>query len=493
MTAQPEDLPAIAPMAELTDSHYAMFPEIRVIVERHAPAALDYFYSQVNQDPHSASLLPTREMQEHAANAQLQHWKQLFADRFDDSAAGRSQRIGNVHARVGLSPAYYVNGYAIVLERLIASALTGNPLRRAGGRRLARIIGTLVRTALLDMQVALSSYEKAETGERDAMTTHMGKALAAMADGDLGTPLENLPSAYAQIEEDFDNMRRHISSALVQMTESAKDVQIGANEISAASHDLALRTEKQAATLARAAEALRAVSDGITATAVNARHVNTSVSEAEAQAQYGGTIVKSSVLAMDKIQKSSEEIAKITDVIEAISFQTHLLALNAGVEAARAGDAGKGFAVVASEVRALARRTSESASNIKQLITRSAGDVAEGVELVAKTGAALDLIIEKVTNATSQAREIASASQHQAEAMQGISGEIQEMDLNTQHNAAMAEQSNAASRSLSGLAQDMTRKVGQFRLGGAPGQRAAAPATQHAPQARPMERPAQAA
>ena len=479
MTAQPEDLPAIAPMAELTDSHYAMFPEIRVIVERHAPAALDYFYSQVNQDPHSASLLPTREMQEHAANAQLQHWKQLFADRFDDSAAGRSQRIGNVHARVGLSPAYYVNGYAIVLERLIASALTGNPLRRAGGRRLARIIGTLVRTALLDMQVALSSYEKAETGERDAMTTHMGKALAAMADGDLGTPLENLPSAYAQIEEDFDNMRRHISSALVQMTESAKDVQIGANEISAASHDLALRTEKQAATLARAAEALRAVSDGITATAVNARHVNTSVSEAEAQAQYGGTIVKSSVLAMDKIQKSSEEIAKITDVIEAISFQTNLLALNAGVEAARAGDAGKGFAVVASEVRALARRTSESASNIKQL--------------VAKTGAALDLIIEKVTNATSQAREIASASQHQAEAMQGISGEIQEMDLNTQHNAAMAEQSNAASRSLSGLAQDMTRKVGQFRLGGAPGQRAAAPATQHAPQARPMERPAQAA
>ena len=117
-------------------------------------------------------------------------------------------------------------------------------------------------------------------------------------------------------------------------------------------------------------------------------------------------------------------------------------------------------------MRALARRTSESASDIKQLIARSAGDVAEGVDLVAKTGAALDRIIEKVANATGQARDIADASQSQADNMRGISGEIHEMDLNTQHNAAMAEQSNAASRSLSDLAQDMARKVSRFRLEG---------------------------
>ena len=460
----PAIAPDIAPMAELSDRHYAVFADIAALVDRHAPAALDILYAQINEDPQCAGLLPTAELQAHAANAQLQHWKQLFSQRFDGEAVARSERIGNIHARVGLPPFHYVNGYAIVLEQVIGKALTGNMLKRPGGRRLARVVGTLVKTALLDMQVALTAYFKAEASARDAMTKQMGKALAAMAEGDLAAPLGALPEGYAQIERDFGNMRCHISDALLQMTQSARDVQLGSNEISAAANDLALRTEKQAATLARAAEALREVSDGITATASSARLVNTSVSEAESQAQYGGSIVKSSVLAMDKIKKSSEEIAQITDVIEAISFQTNLLALNAGVEAARAGDAGKGFAVVASEVRALARRTSESASDIKQLIARSSGDVAEGVDLVAKTGAALDGIIDKVANATSQARDIARSSQSQADAMQGIAREIHEMDLNTQHNAATAEQSNAASRSLSHLAQDMARKVGQFHL-----------------------------
>ena len=457
---------AIAPMAELTDRHYAVFADIKALIDHHAPAALDMLYAQINKDPETAKLLPTPALQQHAAAAQLLHWQQLFSARFDGDAVARSQNIGTVHARVGLTQSYYVNGYANVLEQLIAKALTGNVLKRLGGRRLARVVGTQVKTALLDMQVALSAYAKAESAARDAMTTQMGAALAAMAEGDLCSPLGALPADYARIEADFDNMRRHVSDALIQMTESAKDVQHGSNEISAAANDLALRTEKQAAALARAAEALRVVSAGINATASSAKLVNTSVSEAQEQAQYGGSIVKSSVKAMDKIKNSSEEIAQITDVIEAISFQTNLLALNAGVEAARAGDAGKGFAVVASEVRALARRTSESASNIKHLIARSAGDVAEGVDLVAKTGAALDGIIEKVTNATSQARDIANSSQSQADNMQGIAHEIQEMDLNTQHNAAMAEQSNAASRSLSHLAQDMARKVGQFRLQG---------------------------
>ena len=459
-------MPALVPLTELTADQYAVFPEIAALVTRHAPAALDMLYARINADPVCAKLLPGHELQTAAANAQLQHWKQMFSGKFDAEAIERSERIGNIHARVGLSSFHYVNGYAIVLEQIIAKALTENPLRRLRGRHIARVVGTLVKTALLDMQMALSAYTRAEAVARDTMSENMGKALAAMADGDLSSPLAGLPGAYAKIEADFDNMRRHISEALVQMTDSAKDVQLGSNEISAAANDLALRTEKQAATLARAAEALRVVSDGITATASSARLVNISVSEAEEQAQYGGGIVKSSVLAMDKIKKSSEEIAQITDVIEAISFQTNLLALNAGVEAARAGDAGKGFAVVASEVRALARRTSESASDIKQLIARSAGDVAEGVDLVAKTGAALDRIIEKVANATGQARDIADASQSQADNMRGISGEIHEMDLNTQHNAAMAEQSNAASRSLSDLAQDMARKVSRFRLEG---------------------------
>jgi methyl-accepting chemotaxis protein len=142
---------------------------------------------------------------------------------------------------------------------------------------------------------------------------------------------------------------------------------------------------------------------------------------------------------MDKIKTSSEEIAKITDVIEAIAFQTNLLAINAGVEAARAGDAGRGFAVVATEVRALAHRTTQSAKDIKSLIGKSTVDVREGVDLVAQTGVTLDRIILQVEQTTSQSEEIARAAEQQAADIREVSEEIRQMDINTQQNAAMVE------------------------------------------------------
>ena len=167
---------------------------------------------------------------------------------------------------------------------------------------------------------------------------------------------------------------------------------------------------------------------------------------------------------MDKIKHSSEAIAQIVDVIEAISFQTNLLALNAGVEAARAGEAGRGFAVVATEVRALAQRTTESANNIKALIAKSAGDVKEGVELVGQTGTALEAIIRKVADTAAQTADISGFAEIQAESMRQIAGEVRQMDLNTQQNAAMVEQSNAAAQGLKDQATNMANIVGQFKL-----------------------------
>jgi methyl-accepting chemotaxis protein len=451
-------------LAPLTEANYRQFPAVKSAIDAHAQPALDALYARIAADPLASSKLPTAEARQRAAGAQLRHWQNLFAGRFDDAAIARSQKIGKIHSAIGLSPSYYISGYALVLEEVLTRVLGAGLSGLVGGKSKGRLVGTLVKAALFDMEVALSTYFETEAAARDKMVNQMGEVLNAMADGDLRRGLTDMPPGYEQIAKDFHNMRYQISNMVVQMAEAAESVDVGAREISVAANDLANRTERQAATIARTADVMREVSQGIGTTAANARAVNRQITEVDAHAKQGGSIVEAAEQAMAKIKNSSQEIASITDVIEAIAFQTNLLALNAGVEAARAGDAGKGFAVVASEVRALAHRTSESAKTIKELISKSSEDVHEGVDLVGQTGQALERIIQMVSNTTAQAEEIAGLAEQQASSMTDLTGEIAQMDVNTQQNAAMVEESNAAARGLSDQATRMARIVSQFKL-----------------------------
>jgi methyl-accepting chemotaxis protein len=171
---------------------------------------------------------------------------------------------------------------------------------------------------------------------------------------------------------------------------------------------------------------------------------------------------------MGEIETSSSQISQIIGVIDEIAFQTNLLALNAGVEAARAGDAGKGFAVVASEVRALAQRSAEAAKEIKDLIGASAGQVERGVGLVGETGEALQRIVSQIAEITDVVGEIAASSKEQASGLAQVNTAVNQMDQVTQQNAAMVEQSTAASHALAREATELAQLMGQFRISGAP-------------------------
>ncbi len=448
----------------LTDRNYRVFPKIKALVERSAEKALKTLYGRIGSHPVTAQLLPDAKVRDRAASAQFKHWVNLFSGEFDAAAEARSANIGEVHSRVGLAPAYYIGGYALVLEEVISAALASGLHTRLNGRETGNLIGTLVKTAMLDMDAALSAYSVAEQRDRNTVLSSVGEALAKVANCDLRAQLDDLPTGYSALAEDFHTMRRRISEIIEQIADAADNINTGAGQISAAAHDLAVRTEQQSSSLASTTEVMQQITQGMVDCAANAKQVNHSVSQASIEACKGGEIVESAVAAMDKIKSSSLEIAKITEVIEAIAFQTNLLALNAGVEAARAGEAGKGFAVVANEVRALAHRTTESAKNIKELISKSGADVHEGVELVGQTGKALEQIIQQVSTATEQAEEISEFAERQAEHLKRVSHSVAEMDVTTQQNAAMVEESNAAARALNGQANTLKQLVDKFVL-----------------------------
>lgn len=269
---------------------------------------------------------------------------------------------------------------------------------------------------------------------------------------------------------DIGNIGRSFNQSVEQLVHTvttAKQVSVGvrqtAGEISQSSSDLSHRTESQAATLEQTAAALEELTSTVQAAASGATKVEEIVSQAQAVAENSGNVVSKAIDAMSKIEGSSEEIAKIITVIDDIAFQTNLLALNAGVEAARAGEAGRGFAVVASEVRALAQRSADAAGEIKELIGQSKHHVGSGVDLVGQTGEELQLIIESVGTISDHISEIARGAAEQSNTLVEINTGVTQLDQVTQQNAAMVEETTAASQTLSNDAGQLTQQLGVFK------------------------------
>jgi len=304
--------------------------------------------------------------------------------------------------------------------------------------------------------------------EQDLMIRSIGSALTALSEGHLDHQIaDSFPPSYEQLRQDFNQASAHLCTMMRSVSEAAYGINSGSSEIRTASDDLAVRTEQQAASLEETAAAMSDVTTMVRETARNAAEVSKTISETHREANAGGEVVTRTVTAMTAIEKSSQEIAQITNVIDGIAFQTNLLALNAGVEAARAGDAGRGFAVVASEVRALAQRSADAAKDIKELIAKSGTQVKQGVSLVNETGTMLGSIVQRVGEISERIVEISQSAETQSANLQHVNNAVGGMDQMTQQNAAMVEESTAAARSLATEAHDLTALVAKFHTGSA--------------------------
>jgi methyl-accepting chemotaxis protein len=360
---------------------------------------------------------------------------------------------------------------------------------RANARDRVRLEQEAEANRSMSEQERLARQEQSlkETQDVKFAVDNLAQALSRLAEGDLSYRIQQpFVASLDGVRNDFNNSAAKLEDTLSRVANNARGIDAGSNEIKSAADDLSKRTEQQAAAVEQTAAALEEITTTVKDSTKRAQEAGHLVSRAKSGAEESGDIVRRAVVAMEKIEQSSQSISNIIGVIDEIAFQTNLLALNAGVEAARAGEAGKGFAVVAQEVRELAQRSATAAKEIKSLITTSNEQVQEGVQLVGHTGKALETIVAEVQEINRHVLAIVESAQEQSSGLQQINTAVNQMDQDTQKNAAMVEETTAASYGLAKEVAAMNGLLAQFRMAdqGAPVMsrpRAAAGADVHKP------------
>ncbi len=289
-----------------------------------------------------------------------------------------------------------------------------------------------------------------------------------------------------QLVQAMGRMQEALRALVRQVQDAAGNIATASGEIATGNQDLSLRTEQTAASLQETASSMELLAGTVQSGAESSRHASDYAVSAAQVAQRGGSMVEQVVQTMDQITASSRKIADITGVIDSIAFQTNILALNAAVEAARAGEQGRGFAVVAGEVRILAQRSAAAAREIKDLIGNSSQRVEEGARQVAQAGETMTEIVGSVRRVSDIIGEVTAAAADQRDNLGQIHQSVRQLDQMTQQNAALVEQSAAASESLREQARLLAQAVRQFKVREGEGAAGQAVARVEAPAASPM-------
>jgi methyl-accepting chemotaxis protein len=302
------------------------------------------------------------------------------------------------------------------------------------------------------------------TGRKQGTET-IADALDRLARGDLSHRINTpLVPELDIVRTNLNATSDRLAKTLQKVSQSARSVQQECASLSSSAIDLSNRTEKQAHSLAQASGALSQMSRSTTQTSEQTAEASRLASSARKSAETSSAVVMDAVEAMARIANGSDQISRIISVIDEIAFQTNLLALNAGVEAARAGDAGRGFAVVASEVRALALRSSTAAKEIATLIGQSAHEVKTGETLVNRAGGSIGEILTAITEIHERMLEITQAATDQTGRLNDLSKTVADLDRTTQRNAAMFEETAAATAEMTRAADDLVGCITDFRL-----------------------------
>ncbi len=320
-------------------------------------------------------------------------------------------------------------------------------------------------TAAAALGIAMSAWITRRLTHQLGAEPHEVRAVAeAVAEGDLTSTIAVRPGYEASVMASMQRMSERLSHIVAQVRINAEGVSTASGEIAQGTQDLSHRSEEQASALEQTAASMEEIGATVRNNTETTSHANELARDAAQDVARSGAAVEQVAQTMAVIDSASGRITDIVSVIDGIAFQTNILALNAAVEAARAGEHGRGFGVVASEVRHLAQRSATAAREVRTLIHSSHEAVQQGSQLTAHAASAVRESVGAIQRLSQLVTEISTATREQNDGLAQINVAISQMDQTTQQNAALVEESAAASASLSEQAQRLVQLVAAFRL-----------------------------
>ncbi|WP_346344658.1 protoglobin domain-containing protein [Sphingomonas sp. dw_22] len=467
---------------EFSDTQRATLRASHPILRAIMGGALDRFYARAAKTPETARFFRNAAHMGQAKAAQAKHWEHIAQADFDGTYHASTRRIGSTHARIGLEPRWYVGSYAILIEEFLA----GVHRHCAPWRRALNLFRTpsardasiaIAKAAVLDMEVSLTTYVDEAQADRNMAVQRIEKALDALAGGDLTNELDGMPAGFTDLERAYNSTLAKMRTMIGAVGEGTARLNSGIGEIAQASEDLARRTESNAASLEETNAAVGQMETRLKTTAHAARQTVSRADQAISTVGDGRGIADLAVQAMGRVSDSAKGIDNVIEGLDKIAFQTRVLAMNAAVEAGRAGEAGRGFAVVADLVSALAMRAEEEAQRAREQLTTTQDEISTAVEAVQKVDNALADISGDVGQVHQLLATMAEDNSAQSIAVTEISSAIGTMDRATQQNAAMVEETSAAARTLSAEVAELAERASAFIVTGKAGNRGKANGT----------------
>lgn len=296
----------------------------------------------------------------------------------------------------------------------------------------------------------------------------IGRILGEMADGNIAVDVELNENYYIGdfrvLSESLKSIRTHLTTVMRDITKVASQVDNGANQVSAGAQALSHGTSQQKVSINGLVSNVTDITEQIQNSTARCGTASDLVAKATGYAAEADTKMEQLVAATKNIDQSSAQIVSIIKTIEDIAFQTNVLALNASIEASRAGTAGKGFSVVSDEVRSLASKSAEAAKDTSTLIGQSIDAAKTGTESSSLAISAMQVIGECIQSIKSLMDEISRASVQQSEMIVAVENRIKEVSKVIEANSDAAEESAAVSNELSSQARTLNQLIGQFRI-----------------------------
>ncbi len=489
---------------DFTDSDVVILKALKPMIVSHGDAIVDYFYSNIERYPELMQVIEKAGSNiDRLKQAQKSYLLEMFDGDYGEAYVDRRLRIGEVHNDIGLTPRWYLGSYSVYMQQIVPLIDKQYRFRPALRRRAILAVNKIIS---FDSQLAMDTYihglmtnlgdvgmskemientvvdyrdfiGKVASGDlRDRLTIqgdHDNDALSALG-GNLNTMTKNLASMTGKIREVCNSITSTVGEAMSAVNTQASGI------------------AEQAAAVNQTTATLEEIRQTSTQTLEKAKKLGDMAQRTRQESTQGLTVVAQAIEGMESIRtrvddiaqtilalsEQTQQIGEITTVVNGLSQQSKMLALNASIEAAKAGDAGKGFAVVAGEVKDLAEQSQQSTVQVQKILQdiRHATDravmateegskgVDAGMLLTERTGVTMQALSDVINEAATASQQIVAAVRQEVSGIDQVNTAMSEINNVTQQFVSSAIQTKQAAEDLLKLTEQLQESGGVYKI-----------------------------